>query len=115
MTAGARVHCAQTSRNNFGIVEHEQIAWAQVIEQVGKFAMLDLSSPAFEYEEARLIARGCRMLREEFVWKFVVEVTGAHAGRVAWRVGAWKRGSVGREGAEITSGSRRGNRPKKGL
>ena len=86
---GAEDACGEDA----GVVEDEEVAGAEVVDDVGDVAVLDAVFGAVEDHHAGGAADGGRGLGDELLGEGVVEVCGEHGGwvRLVWRRRAWHR------------------------
>ncbi len=77
-SAAARLTSAQPGRNDPRIVEHQQIIGAQELRQVAHGPVLERAAVAREHHQARSVALGERLLRDERLGQLVVEVRETH-------------------------------------
>jgi len=78
LAAGAGAPTDQACRDDAGVIEDEQIARRQQVGQVGKDVMRDGAVGAADQHEARTVALGAGLLRDQVLGQVVVEGIGAH-------------------------------------
>ncbi|MNQ28242.1 hypothetical protein D3C85_415150 [compost metagenome] len=79
LAAGGLV-AEQARRNHPGVVEHHQVAGAQVLQQIGKVAVAQLAARAIQYQQATGAPLGQRMTGDQRIGKLEMEVSNTHAG-----------------------------------
>ncbi len=62
----------QAGRQHAGVVEYQQVAFAQVTDKFVEAGMLERFGFAIEHEQARFVAAGERLLRDQFFGQVVV-------------------------------------------
>jgi hypothetical protein len=79
LSAALRVHTAQPRRDHAGIVEDQNVARPQVLEQVREAAMFDGDRVAMKHQETGLIAFDRRRLSDQFGRQCEIKIGGLHA------------------------------------
>lgn len=79
MTVGPGIAPAQPRRDDARIVQNEKIAGGEILRQVEKAPMRDLTRGAVQDQQPRLIASGGRGLGDQFGRQRVIKVGGPHA------------------------------------
>ena len=77
--AGPALLANETSGKDARLVRDDQIPRLEIVDDVGKHLMLDVAVLAVENKQATGVARLCRSLGDELVWKGVIEIVGAHS------------------------------------
>ena len=72
----------QPRRQHARVVEHDQVALAQMTHEFVEARMLDRLGFAIEHEQARLVAPSQRLLRDQFFRQIVVEFGKPHLTQV---------------------------------
>ena len=75
----------QSRRDHARIVEHQNIAGLQKIQQVGKLVVLDASGFPLQNQQARAVAARRGLLRDELGRQVEMKISGAHAASVTER------------------------------
>ncbi|MND33203.1 hypothetical protein D3C80_237900 [compost metagenome] len=89
--AAAGLLAKQTRRNHPGIVEHHQIARAQVLEQIGELAMSQRPARPVQGQQAATVALRQRMASDQGIREFKGEISDAHDGVRFDRVAKFSR------------------------
>ena len=69
-------------RNDARLVDHQQVAGAQVVADVPEGGVLQLGRVAAQHQQARVVARLDGRLRDPLRGKVVIEIEGLHAGGI---------------------------------
>jgi len=78
LSAGLGIDGAEASGKHTGIIQHQNVASAQVLEQMGKLAVLDLLRIAMQHQQTGLIAPGRGGLGDQTGGQFKIEIGGSH-------------------------------------
>ncbi len=76
--ASARIAGAEPRGDDAGIVQHKDIAWAQILQQIGKMAMPRLARRAVKNKEARKVALRKGLLGDQLRRQEIIEIRRAH-------------------------------------
>jgi S-adenosylmethionine:tRNA ribosyltransferase-isomerase len=79
LAAGGLV-AEQARRNHPGVVEHHQVAGAQVLQQIGKLAVAQLAARTVQHQQATGAPLGQRVTGDQRIGKLEMEVSNTHAG-----------------------------------
>ncbi|MNZ77009.1 hypothetical protein D3C78_955320 [compost metagenome] len=77
LAAGGLV-AEQARRNHPGVVEHHQVAGAQVFQQIGELAMAQCARRTVQHQQATGTPRGQRMAGDQLIGKLELEVCNTH-------------------------------------
>ena len=84
--AAALLAAEQTGRDHARIVEYDQVAGIDVIDQLGEMMIAEPSQRRLQHHQARTGTLGQGFLRDQFLGQPVIEIAQAH-GRVARKDG----------------------------
>src|ERR1035437_3949546 len=80
-----RVCAAEPSGDHTRIVEHQQIARTQVLDQIAKLPMLDLPRVTMQNQQTRLITLRRRRLRYQLRRQLEIKVRGSHGSKASFQ------------------------------
>ena len=81
LSARVRIHAAEAGRDHARVVEDQEIAGVQVLHEVAKPAMLDLTRAAMQNQQPRLVALRRWRLRDQLRRQLKIEIRSSHRGR----------------------------------
>ena len=94
LPARVRIHAAEAGGDHARVVEHQEIAGLQVLEQVAEPAMLDLAGVTMQNQQTRLVALRRRRLRDQFRRQLKIEIRGSHVARALFQCASGTRRQV---------------------